>query len=74
MKLVCVVIMGSLKTRIDKSYSYSISFSWSNLKQYYFSFENEPHRRAFSKFVTLSSIAVITVEPAVKYSFVSKGM
>ena len=29
---VCVKIMWSLKTRIEKSFFYSISYSWSNLK------------------------------------------
>ena len=32
MKWVCDVIMWSLKTRIEKSFSYSISYSYSNLK------------------------------------------
>ena len=32
MRWVCVVIMWSLQTRIEKSFSYSISYSYSNLK------------------------------------------
>ena len=32
MRRVCVVIMWSLQTRFEKSYSYSISYSYSNLK------------------------------------------
>ena len=32
MSWVCVVIMWSLQTRIEKSFSYSISYSYSNLK------------------------------------------
>ena len=32
MRWVCVVIIWSLQTRIEKSFSYSISYSYSNLK------------------------------------------
>ena len=32
MRWVCVVIMWSLQTRIKKSFSYSISYPYSNLK------------------------------------------
>ena len=32
MRWVCVVIMWSLQTRTEKSFSYSISYSYSNLK------------------------------------------
>ena len=32
MKCICLVIMWSLQTRIEKSFSYSISYSYSNLK------------------------------------------
>ena len=32
MRWVCVVIMWNLQIRIEKSFSYSISYSYSNLK------------------------------------------